>query len=112
MQSATGRCSLCLTVSSQSRLVTQAGHVNLYILFLSNVTKFKQTVGVIISTVQNPTSFDNFSVNGEQQFVRNFAREESAGVFTIPLNISAANVTGATNGANVTIQVCRNVSSC
>jgi hypothetical protein len=60
---------------------------------------------VIISTVQNPTSFDNFSSNGVQQFVSPYAKEASAGTFCMPLNISASNATGVKDGANVTIQV-------
>ncbi|RDB28521.1 hypothetical protein Hypma_015284 [Hypsizygus marmoreus] len=63
------------------------------------------TAGVIISTVQNPTSFDNFSVSGQQQIVGPYAKEEAAGTFCIPLNISAAGIDGATDGANVTIQI-------
>ncbi|TFK41392.1 hypothetical protein BDQ12DRAFT_591019, partial [Crucibulum laeve] len=63
------------------------------------------TAGVIISTVQNPRSFDNFSVNGQQQFVSNYAKEADAGTFCIPLNISAANVEGVRDGSNVTIQI-------
>jgi len=61
--------------------------------------------GVIISTVPNPNSFDNFTVNGERQFVRYFAKEEAAGTFCIPLNISAAGLDGVKDGSNVTIQV-------
>ncbi|KAF9456152.1 hypothetical protein BDZ94DRAFT_1315425 [Collybia nuda] len=63
------------------------------------------TAGVIISTVQNPTSFDNFTVNGEQQLVKGYAKEDAAGTFCIPLNISAANIPGVKEGSNVTIQV-------
>lgn len=63
------------------------------------------TVGVIISTVQNPTSFENFSSNGVQQFVSPYAKEASAGTFCMPLNVSASNATGVKDGANVTIQI-------
>ncbi|GLB36371.1 putative GPI anchored protein [Lyophyllum shimeji] len=63
------------------------------------------TAGVIISTVQNPTSFDNFSSQGEQQIVSPYAKQENAGTFCIPLNISNANIDGVKEGANVTIQV-------
>ncbi|KAF8898354.1 hypothetical protein BD779DRAFT_1666222 [Infundibulicybe gibba] len=63
------------------------------------------TAGVLISTVQNPNSFDNFSVNGQQQFVRPFANEAAAGTFCIPLNMSDSNIAGVRDGANVTIQV-------
>lgn len=72
---------------------------------------WNETAGVIISTAQNPTSFDNFTVNGEQQFVKGFAKQDDAGVFCIPLNISAANITGVKDGSNVTIQVCHDSRS-
>ncbi|KAF4623353.1 hypothetical protein D9613_001602 [Agrocybe pediades] len=63
------------------------------------------TAGVIISTVDNPRSFDNFTANGNQQFVRNFAKEADAGTFCVPLNISEAGIEGVRDGSNVTIQI-------
>ncbi|KAF5377557.1 hypothetical protein D9615_005204 [Tricholomella constricta] len=63
------------------------------------------TAGVIISTVQNPNSFDNFSVNGEQQIVGAYAKSDDAGTFCMPLDISAAKIDGVKDGANVTIQI-------
>ncbi|KAH9487152.1 Copper acquisition factor BIM1 [Psilocybe cubensis] len=63
------------------------------------------TAAVIISTAENPNSFDLFSKDGERQFVRQFAKEDDAGAFCIPLNISAANIEGVRDGSNVTIQV-------
>lgn len=53
----------------------------------------------------NPNSFDNFTVSGNQQLVRGYAKAENAGSFCMPLNISAANIPEAKDGANVTIQV-------
>ena len=44
-------------------------------------------------------------MNETQTFVRDYAREEGAGTFCIPLDIAAANIPGAVDGANVTIQV-------
>jgi hypothetical protein len=63
------------------------------------------SAGVIISTVQNPISFDNFTSNGQQQIVGPFAHEEDAGIFCMPLDLSDDNITGVEDGANVTIQV-------
>lgn len=60
---------------------------------------------VLISTAQNPRSFDNFSVNGEQQLALPYAKEKDAGTFCIPLDLAAANITGVEDGANVTIQI-------
>ena len=61
--------------------------------------------GVLISTVANPNSFDNFSVNGVPQLVHPYDKQADAGTFCIPLNISAAGISEAKDGANVTIQV-------
>ncbi|KAF5311785.1 hypothetical protein D9619_003326 [Psilocybe cf. subviscida] len=63
------------------------------------------TLGAIISTVTNPNSFDNFSVNGVNQIVAPYGKEPNAGTFCVPLNISAAGIEGAKDGANVTIQI-------
>lgn len=69
---------------------------------------YQETVlagGVLISTVANPNSFDNFSVNGVPQLVHQYAKQADAGTFCIPLNISAAGIDGVKSGTNVTIQV-------
>lgn len=67
------------------------------------------TVGVLISTVQNPVSFDNFTANdtssGADQFARNFASGTGEGTFCIPLDLSSIGVSGVQDGANVTIQI-------
>ncbi|KAG5650442.1 hypothetical protein H0H81_012266 [Sphagnurus paluster] len=63
------------------------------------------TAGAIISTIQNPISFDNFSVSGNQQIVSPYAHEENAGTFCIPLNLTASGITDVKDGANVTIQI-------
>ncbi|KAF8078385.1 hypothetical protein FPV67DRAFT_1465086 [Lyophyllum atratum] len=63
------------------------------------------TAGVIISTLQNPTSFDNFSKEGKQQIVGPYAKSDLAGTLCVPLNISANGVDGVKDGANVTIQI-------
>jgi hypothetical protein len=66
---------------------------------------FVLPVGVLLSTEQNPNSWESFSLNETQTFVRDYAREEGAGTFCIPLDIAGANIPGAVDGANVTIQV-------
>ncbi|EIM92751.1 uncharacterized protein STEHIDRAFT_164981 [Stereum hirsutum FP-91666 SS1] len=67
------------------------------------------TLGVLISTVQNPVSFDNFTANdtssGADQFARNFASGTGEGTFCIPLDLSSIGVSGVQDGANVTIQI-------
>ncbi|KAK0456298.1 hypothetical protein EV421DRAFT_45283 [Armillaria borealis] len=63
------------------------------------------TAGVLLSTAQNPTSFDNFTSNGEQQLVRPWAREANGGTFCIPLPLNSTGITGVEDGANVTIQI-------
>ncbi len=60
---------------------------------------------MLLSTAQNPTSFDNFTSNGEQQLVRPWAREANGGTFCIPLPLNSTGITGVEDGANVTIQV-------
>jgi hypothetical protein len=59
----------------------------------------------MISTVDNPSSFDHFNVDGQQQLIHPYAQEDDAGTFCVPLNISAANIPNVRDGSNVTIQV-------
>jgi len=62
-------------------------------------------VAVLISTVQDPTSFSNFnSSTGQQQFARFFASATGEGTFCIPLDLSHLNISGVGDGANVTLQ--------
>ncbi|KAG5648154.1 hypothetical protein DXG03_006108 [Asterophora parasitica] len=63
------------------------------------------TAGVIISTLQNPISFDNFTVNGKQQIASAYAKNANAGTFCLPLDLAASGVAGVKDGANVTIQI-------
>jgi hypothetical protein len=63
----------------------------------------------LLSTDQDPTSFDNFTNStGGQQLARNFATGAGEGGVCIPLNLSASGISGVTNGANVTIQLLYN----
>ncbi|KAF8807189.1 hypothetical protein BYT27DRAFT_7189274 [Phlegmacium glaucopus] len=59
----------------------------------------KWTIGVLISTVANPTSFDNFTL------VNTFSQLNGEGGFCLPLDFSTSNVTGLQNGENVTVQM-------
>lgn len=60
----------------------------------------------MVSTVQNPNNFDNFSSTaGQPQFVNPFQDSPDAGVLCFPLDFSRSNITGIRDGANVTVQV-------
>ncbi|KAF8273768.1 hypothetical protein EI94DRAFT_1072237 [Lactarius quietus] len=62
-------------------------------------------LAILISTVQDPTSFDNFTNStGGQQFVRNFASGSGEGGFCIPLDLNNTGISGIQDGANVTLQ--------
>ncbi|PPQ96779.1 hypothetical protein CVT26_006263 [Gymnopilus dilepis] len=56
------------------------------------------TAGVLISTLQDPTSFQNFSQ------VNTFFQLQGEGAFCIPLDLKSSNATGLTSGQNATIQ--------
>ncbi|KAI0034907.1 hypothetical protein K488DRAFT_18677, partial [Vararia minispora EC-137] len=58
-----------------------------------------------ISTVQNPTTFTNFTSGGQEQIVRQFASATGEGVFCIPLPLNNTGVSGVQDGANVTILI-------
>ena len=60
---------------------------------------------MIISTVPDPDNFANFTDSkGNFQMVVNYFETSGEGAFCAPINISAANIAGVTDGANVTIQ--------
>lgn len=64
------------------------------------------SLGVLLSTVQDPTSFNNFTnSSGGQQLARNFSSFSGAGGFCIPLDLSSTGISGVSDGANVTIQL-------
>ncbi|KAI0005484.1 hypothetical protein BJV74DRAFT_758097, partial [Russula compacta] len=63
------------------------------------------SLAILLSTVQDPTSFANFTNStGGQQLARNFANANGTGGFCIPLDLSNTGISGVDNGANVTIQ--------
>ena len=59
---------------------------------------FCHVVGVLISTAQNPTSFQNFTT------AVNFTSESGEGPFCMPIDLSAS-VSGLSSGQNATIQL-------
>ena len=60
---------------------------------------------MIISTVPDPDNFANFTNSqGQDQMVVNYFETSGEGSFCAPINISAANIEGVKDGANVTIQ--------
>ncbi|KAG2011590.1 hypothetical protein CC2G_011687 [Coprinopsis cinerea AmutBmut pab1-1] len=63
------------------------------------------SANVLISTVPNPSSDDDFEVNGEPQYLLLEAHEHHPGNFCIPLDLRSAGIAGLEDGANVTIQV-------
>lgn len=63
------------------------------------------TVGGVIATVQNPNSFDNFTTDGQFQFVVPFFKTSGEGGFCFPVDLAAQNISGVKDGANVTIQL-------
>ena len=80
--------------------------VTLLIIVPDPWVHFGISVAILLSTVQDPTSFDNFTNStGGPQLARNFATGSGEGGFCIPLNLSASGISGVTNGANVTIQL-------
>lgn len=61
--------------------------------------------GVLLTTTQNPTSFDNFSSSGKQQLAVPFFQQQGEGKFCFPINIGSSGISGVQDGANVTIQI-------
>jgi hypothetical protein len=60
---------------------------------------------MLLSTSQDPTSFDDFNTSsGQQQIVRGFANGTGLGDFCIPLDLSNTGISGVAEGANVTVQ--------
>ncbi|KAI0048433.1 hypothetical protein FA95DRAFT_1076790 [Auriscalpium vulgare] len=63
-------------------------------------------VAVLISTAQDPASFNDFNnATGGNQLAKNFVSAQGEGVFCLPLDLSHTGVSGVADGANVTIQV-------
>jgi hypothetical protein len=67
-------------------------------LIVALVYRFIQG-GVLLSTVSDPTSFNNFSQ------ITPYAQAHGEGSFCLPFDLSMTNATGLQDGQNVTIQV-------
>ncbi|KAH0838591.1 hypothetical protein J3R83DRAFT_6912 [Lanmaoa asiatica] len=63
------------------------------------------TAGVIISTIQDPTSFADFNSSSGYQMVVPYFQTNGEGMFCFPVNIATSGVSGIQDGANVTIQI-------
>ncbi|KZT74822.1 hypothetical protein DAEQUDRAFT_636720, partial [Daedalea quercina L-15889] len=63
------------------------------------------TLGVLVSTVQDPNNFANFTDSkGSYQMAVNYFETSGEGSFCAPIDLSAANIAGVQDGANVTLQ--------
>ncbi|KAI9445441.1 hypothetical protein H4582DRAFT_1806649 [Lactarius indigo] len=86
-------------VSNRSEFPLSGGFVTL------NSEHANWNLAILLSTVQDPTSFDNFTTSsGQQQLARNFASGSGEGGFCIPLDLNNTGISGVQNNANVTIQ--------
>ncbi|KAF8480957.1 hypothetical protein DFH94DRAFT_737059 [Russula ochroleuca] len=86
-------------VSNRSEFPLSGGFVTL------NSEHPKWSLGILLSTAQDPTSFNNFTnSSGGQQLARNFASATGSGGFCIPLDLSNTGISGVSDGANVTLQ--------
>ena len=91
--------SLWLAVSSPLTLSIPYGLVSMLIsLIITLAYRFIQG-GVLLSTVSDPTSFNNFSQ------ITPYAQSHGEGLFCLPFDLSLTNATGLQDGQNVTIQV-------
>jgi hypothetical protein len=59
---------------------------------------------MLVSTVQDPTSFADFNSSSGQQLAIPFFQETGEGLFCFSFNFPT-NITGLQDGANVTIQL-------
>jgi len=92
-------CDGYLQVSNRTLFPLSGGIINL------NSEHPMWSAGVLLTTVQNPTSFDNFSSNGNQQLAVPFFQQQGEGKFCFPINIGSSGISGVQDGANVTIQI-------
>lgn len=87
-------------VSNRSEFPLSGGYVTL------NSEHSSWSLAVLLSTVQDPTSFDNFKTSsGQSQLARDFASGSGEGGFCIPLDLNNTDISGVQDGANVTIQL-------
>lgn len=63
-------------------------------------------VGVVISTKQNPTSFNDFNnASGGSQLALNFFQTTGEGLACFNIDLSKSGVSGVQDGANITVEV-------
>ena len=64
------------------------------------------SVGVLISTKSDPTSFSDFNdANGNNQLVTQFFQATGEGLAYFSVDLSKSNVTGLKDGVNATFEV-------
>jgi len=64
------------------------------------------TVGVLVSTKPNPSSFNDFNnANGSNQLAVNFFQTSGQGPMCFNIDLSKSGISGVTDGANVSIEV-------
>ncbi|CAL1696523.1 unnamed protein product [Somion occarium] len=80
-------------VSNRSQFPLNSGFISI----VSEHPSF--TVGLLLSTAQNPNNFANFS-----QAVQ-FFQAEGEGPFCFPIQLAAAGISGVSDGTNATLQV-------
>ncbi|KIM52594.1 hypothetical protein SCLCIDRAFT_1223610 [Scleroderma citrinum Foug A] len=68
----------------------------------------KWTIGGIVSTDQDPTSFSDFNSSSGYQMVVQFFQTSGEGQYCFPIDFANSNVSGVQDGANVTLQLIYN----
>ncbi|KAF8845410.1 hypothetical protein BDN67DRAFT_919949 [Paxillus ammoniavirescens] len=63
------------------------------------------TVGVVVSTKQDPTSFGDFNSSSGVQLAVPYFQQNGEGKYCFPIDLAQAGFSGIQDGANVTIQV-------
>ncbi|KAF9229662.1 hypothetical protein BS17DRAFT_33107 [Gyrodon lividus] len=63
------------------------------------------TVGVIVSTKADPTSFADFNSSSGYQLAVPYFQQNGEGKYCFPIDLAQSNVSGIQDGANVTIQI-------
>ncbi|KAI6045125.1 hypothetical protein EDC04DRAFT_2877442 [Pisolithus marmoratus] len=66
------------------------------------------TVGVIVSTKQDPTSFSDFNSSSGYQMAVPWFQTNGEGQYCFPIDLATSGVSGIQDGANVTIQIVYN----
>jgi hypothetical protein len=76
-------------------------HMN---FFFTNI--YIIVVGILVSTKQNPSSFNDFNnASGGNQLAVNFFQTSGEGLACFNIDLSKSGISGVTDGANVSIEV-------